>query len=100
MLAFFRRFRRQNVFSRIQIQLTGPICDCDVQDLSWWISRDGDGRSGLVVECNGCGCELRIPNKRFKACFQLDKPYPGRKDNVVQLDCLDGGKKDDKANKD
>ena len=84
------------MFKRIEIQLTGPICDCDEMDLAWGTRRDGSGRSCLAISCNSCGTELLVSNSKFVACFSLEKPYPGRKKNVVPLRLVDGGPNDPK----
>jgi len=78
------------VFKGIDIKLTGPICDCDQLDISWYII-DGPG---LGLKCKTCNVELRIPNSKFRATFVLDRSYPGKKEikKKPELKSLDGGK--------
>lgn len=84
------------MFKHVEINLTGPICDCDEMDLAWGIRRDDSGQSCLAVSCKTCGTQLVVSNSKFRAGFSLDKPYPGRKKNVVPLKLLDGGQADPK----
>jgi hypothetical protein len=62
------------VFKDIVINLTGPICDCDVQSLGWNVDL-GD----LTVQCLICKTTLMVPSKKFRARFDLDVKYPGKK---------------------
>lgn len=70
--------RNRSVFNGITIKLSGPICGCDVQNLSWTPTITDDGY-GLKLSCSTCNTELKIPRKQFRAGFQLDRPYPGKK---------------------
>lgn len=79
------------MFKEIEIKLTGPICDCAEQNISWHIING----PGLGLKCKTCETELRVPNSKFMARFNLDKPYPGKKDEPKkkpELKSLDGGK--------
>lgn len=62
------------MFKRIDILLSGPICSCDEQNLSWAI---GEGPS-LFLNCKTCDTKLNVPNSKFVARFVLDKKYPGK----------------------
>lgn len=82
------------MFQRITIQLTGPVCTCRAQKLSWNIRQDRNGKPALIIGCNLCGTELYVPNKKFVAAFSLRNPYPAGAqsddeselpDNVVKL---------------
>jgi len=64
------------VFQRIEIRLTGPICRCQGQDLAWGIRRDSEGRSTLQIECRNCQTTLTVSHSQFIARFVLDNPYP------------------------
>ena len=81
------------MFKGIDIKLSGPICDCDERNLAWGIHQDSTG-PGLYIECNTCKTKLQVPNKRFKAGFIFDTPYPGKKEikPKPELKALDGGK--------
>ena len=67
------------MFKKIQILLTGPICSCDKQDLSWGLGHDGGGRSTLTITCKLCETGILVPNKKFVAGFTLDERYPDDK---------------------
>jgi len=78
------------VFKGIDIKLSGPICDCDERDISWFIIEG----PGLGLKCDTCKVELRIPRSKFKAAFTLDRPYPNKTElkEKPELKSLDGGK--------
>lgn len=68
------------MFKRITIELAGPICTCDEQDLAWQpAGTDKNGKPVLELTCNTCGTKLVVSNKKFVASFKFDKPYPGKK---------------------
>ena len=68
---------RCGVFEKIVIKLSGPICTCHEQGLSWSVTRRQDGgRSALVVYCESCKTELHVPHEKFGAGFSLETPYP------------------------
>ena len=67
------------MFKWITVHLTGPICNCEEQNLSWSISDDKDNQPQLSIECLTCKTVLTVPNEKFTACVDLDKPYPGNK---------------------
>lgn len=64
------------MFKKVEIQLTGPICDCEKGHLEWYITDS----KGLVVSCKTCGVSLGVPSKRFVASFKLEEPYNGDKE--------------------
>lgn len=89
------------MFRRLTIELTEPICQCPVQNLTWQVfsSRGSEQDTRLQVSCKTCGTALCVPNNHFKAAFQLDKPYPGLQEVPKpkmegKLIPLDGGKAD------
>ena len=56
-----------------------------------WIIIEKDGKHGLVLRCEDCNIELRIPHKEFKAFFVLDKPYPkGTKKKNKEIKKIEG----------
>jgi len=83
-----------NMFKNIYINLTGPICTCDEEKLSWFITyvEVSEGlQASLGFQCQECKTRHIVGPGLFKARFVFDKPYPGRqtkpppKTNVVQL---------------
>ena len=91
------------MFESMNIYLTGPICGCNEQNLSWcpysYTEQDtGQTVYGLSLHCNTCNTVLRVGNKDFTARIILNTPYPGGgkekdvmkvKDNIIYL----GGRK-------
>lgn len=67
---------QQSMFTKLTINLTGPICICDKEDLSWGICLEASGQVGMDLECNFCHTILKVPYKKFLASFKLDNPYP------------------------
>lgn len=81
------------MFVDITINLDSPLCNCDEQKLKWNTSADDKAR--LILWCETCKTELRIPREKFVAHFKLAKPYPGKKKPEApktKLGVLDGGK--------
>jgi hypothetical protein len=72
----FSWLRKKPVFTNININLTGPICRCERQNLSWGLTHTESGKHSLYVQCNDCKTELRVGPEHFKAGFRLDQPYP------------------------
>jgi len=62
------------MFKRIEIRLTGPICDCEEENLSWAPSST----VGLIIKCKTCQTILNIPHEKFVGRFIFDKSYPGK----------------------
>jgi hypothetical protein len=60
------------MFQRVIIKLTGPICQCQKQNLEWSVPN-----SSLKLKCKTCSTELFVPNSQFGAGFLFDTPYPG-----------------------
>ena len=82
------------MFKNIYINLTGPICTCDEEKLSWFITHvEGDNglQSSLGLLCQNCKTRHIVGPTLFKARFVFDKPYPGKqapnpqRTNIVQL---------------
>lgn len=75
------------MFKRISIELDGPICNCDEQQIAWCPVEVRDEK-GIVtahelhLTCKECKTKLIVPNGKFKASFSFDKPYPGKKEVV------------------
>ena len=63
------------MFKDITINLSGPICKCDEENLAWFLSLDR-----MYISCNNCKIELCIPINKMYHSFNLDKPYPGKTD--------------------
>ena len=59
---------------KFQIHLTGPICTCLKEDLSWFIRVDQNKKPTLGIRCKTCETELVQP--RSMAEVFLEKPYP------------------------
>lgn len=64
------------MFKGIKIELTGPICQCEKQDLIWGIFPG----PGLRVICQQCEVRLEVPHKEFKASFAFDVKYPAQRE--------------------
>lgn len=92
MLEFFKKRKKQKMFTRIKIMLTGPICSCAEEGLSWGIQADERGQYGMYIQCTECKVRLSIPHKQFKAQFVLEQPYPGKPVEPTKLEVIDGGK--------
>ena len=65
------------MFQNAVLNLSGPICRCDKEDLSWSIFRADEGGHGVTIECRTCGTKLVVAHKHFVACFRFDEGYPG-----------------------
>lgn len=75
------------MFEQIQIKLTGPICTCAEQNLSWSVSLNSQGwQASLTIACKICKTELRVPHEKFKAAFMLATPYPGKPKPDLEAD--------------
>ncbi len=66
------------MFKRIVIKLSGPICTCEVQDLSWALSGGFGVKHSLVIQCNTCQTSLHVGPSKFVAAFDLEVDYPGK----------------------
>ena len=72
------------MFTGINIELVGPICNCEVENLEWefviWKIKDVEGEEiedvGLSIHCGTCSTELAIPPNELAATFSLEVPYP------------------------
>jgi len=74
------------MFLGIDIELTGPICQCKQQKLLWTPIMAIDGVS-LKISCAICKVELWVPHKEFKARFSFrDECYPGLEEKVEKKD--------------
>lgn len=63
------------MFEDVTINLSGPTCNCEQQDLGWNIWSDGD-EPGLQINCHICKTKVLVPFKKFVAWFTLKTPYP------------------------
>ena len=89
-------------FEKIIIQLAGPICNCDDQNLSWdhYLdkSKSEKGSISLFLKCGICGIKLYVPRDKYRASFHVASPYPNgdgkqfKKENNLIL--FPGGKED------
>ena len=82
------------MFKSITINLTGPICKCEYQDLAWAIILSEILPSGhcvynLYVFCNICKNGLEIPSQDFIGNFRLQIPYPKSKVNLDKAEDID-----------
>ncbi len=73
------------MFKRATIELTGPICDCEIQNLGWDIGNEGVGKPTLEIICKTCKTRLTVSNEKFRATFILDQSYPGKKPAATVL---------------
>jgi hypothetical protein len=90
------------MFDLAILHLSGPICKCLEQNLSWAITfTTGEvKKAGLKIICSTCKTTLEIPNSEFKARIVLKEPYPGKqvpepevlKNPPPKLEVLEGGK--------
>lgn len=64
------------MFKNITINLTGPICSCAKQNISFQIWINKSGFPGLILVCKDCTTELVVPHSNFIGKFNLDNPYP------------------------
>ena len=75
------------MFKKLSIRLSGPICQCKAQDLTW-----GMISPGIYIKCNSCNTVLNVGEKSLIASFDLDKPYPKGTVKKPELTVIDGGK--------
>jgi len=65
------------MFKKIVIQLDGPICTCENENLAWTVYLNkNETNCFLLIFCLTCQTKLEVPNKKFVACFELKKQYP------------------------
>lgn len=76
------------MFSKITIHLSEPPCLCLQQNLLWTVVQVEKGPS-LHVWCKDCGVKLVIPNAEFKAVFELERPYPGKKSGSNKVEVVE-----------
>jgi hypothetical protein len=91
--------RRKQMFDRIDIRLTEPVCNCcdgdyEEANMQWGIAIL-DGGTGLQINCKECKTTITVPNKKFVARFVYLNPSPNpkkkekkkseNKDNVIQF---------------
>jgi len=70
------------MFKGISINLSGPICQCQKDNLEWSTIWGG----GLVIQCGTCKIQLVVPHEKFVACFRFDTPYPQQKTRAQEKD--------------
>lgn len=73
------------MFKHVTIHLSGPICKCATENLSWGVHVDAPpavlsaaaptAAMALVVTCNTCRTQLKVPQPEFTATFALATPY-------------------------
>ncbi len=64
------------MFKNIGINLAGPICKCESQNLIWGIVADKDLEILLYISCATCSVKIQVPYKQIFAYFNLEKKYP------------------------
>lgn len=59
------------MYLRTEHHLEHPICQCfyrgDFESYSWSIYQETTEKVGLIILCDMCGVELKIPNEHFRA---------------------------------
>lgn len=80
------RRERALMFKRITIQMTEPICSCEEQKINWTpklvqVVKGGKTFNSYTLDlwCETCETRLSVSNEKFRASFEFDKPYPGKK---------------------
>lgn len=63
------------MFKGMTLHLERPICSCKEECLTWQTTLIGS----LIVKCERCKSELRVPHKFFKADIVFDDPYPRKR---------------------
>lgn len=63
-------------FRDITINLTGPICTCTEQAITWGIKTVEGGYFNLYFTCRECKTHLNVPHKKLIAHYRFDTPYP------------------------
>lgn len=77
------------------IHLSGPICSCEEQHLSWVVVPEVHGDitgNGVKIICKTCGTSIHVPWKQWHCQFVLEKPYPGKKPVEKEVKKDDDGK--------
>jgi hypothetical protein len=64
------------VFTRLDIRLTDPICNCSSMNLGWTPDVDNNGQYVFKINCKTCGTMIIVGHDQFVAGFVLDNPYP------------------------
>jgi hypothetical protein len=98
-----RTGRKSNMFDRIDIRLTEPVCNCcdgdfDNANMEWGITLTNGG-AGLQISCRECKTSISVPHKKFVGRIIYLNPSPNpkpkdkkrktdNKDNVIQLGLL------------
>lgn len=64
-------------FKNLSINLSNPLCSCSPEEgkapYAWAVLLGEDG-PGLKIHCPKCKVELRIPNEKFRAHFNIENP--------------------------
>ena len=85
-------------FSRITINMTGPVCGClnekNMQPYSWGILQTKEGPS-LYIACLKCKIQLTVPTAKFVATFNIEGTNTKVNKEKAELTL----KKDDKPKK-
>ena len=51
-----------------------PLCLCPEENISWTVSQG----ISVTFKCKTCGVSLFVPNEKWLAQMNFDKPYPGK----------------------
>lgn len=70
--------REKPMFAYGSFELSGPICRCRKQNLSWSVLLDKKrGFDGIRFKCDTCGVYLNIPKDQSLMAIKCRTPYPG-----------------------
>ena len=97
MFSFLRK--KKSMFINVTINLTGPICNCDEQNIEWSLPTDNVGHTTMSLTCKTCFTKLIVSHSKLVANFNLGKDYPNKikkkeKDAKI-LKFIPGEKEDD-----
>lgn len=80
----------RSMFKNIKIELEGPICSCEKQNLEWYFNSNPDNYADLNIWCKSCNTKLKIPHTMLLAYINLEKKYPKgilqKNDNIAEKD--------------
>lgn len=55
------------------IQLSGPVCGCEIPELMWWLEADSGGNADLFVRCKICKAQIYLPYREISARISMDE---------------------------
>ena len=61
------------MFTRLLIELTEPICDCERNDVYWSIETEGPSDMSLTLSCGTCGTSLHVPSSKLDATVTCER---------------------------